>query len=135
MDAPRSNAFPKKMRLTHSRQFAAVYNGGLRRSSGPITIIALPNDLEYNRLGLSIGRRLGGAVRRSRLKRCLREAFRLTQHDVPTGYDIVIVARPHDPLPTPEYERLLASALARVDRANEDRQRAASNEESPDARA
>lgn len=121
MSADRRMTFPKRMRLTHSRQFAAVYNDGVRRSSGPITVIALANGLDHNRLGLSIGRRLGGAVVRSRLKRCLREAFRLLQHDAPTGYDVVVVARPHDPLPQPEYQRLLRSALERVHRAAGDR--------------
>jgi ribonuclease P protein component len=130
MAGVRRETFPKRMRLTHSRQFAAVYNAGKRRSSGPITVIALANGLEHNRLGLSIGRRVGGAVARSRLKRCLREAFRLIQHDAPTGYDIVVVARPHDPLPQPEYQRLLQSALERVHRAAGDRPAGPLSEES-----
>ena len=57
--------------------------------------MARPNDLKYYRLGLSIGRAVGGAVQRNRLKRLLREAFRLIEPELPrkadgTCYDLVL---------------------------------------------
>ena len=51
------------------------------------------NGLPHPRLGLIVGRRHGGAVQRNRLKRVLREAFRLSQHDLPAGYDLVCTPR------------------------------------------
>ena len=47
-----------------------------------------------SRLGLSVSRKVGGAVRRNRVKRLLREAFRLNQHRMSTGYDLVAYPRP-----------------------------------------
>ncbi len=64
------------------------------------------------RLGLSIGRRVGGAVVRSRLKRLLREAFRLEQHALPPGFDLVVVAYPHKELELSAYRQKLVGAGA-----------------------
>lgn len=57
--------------------------------------MTLPNALKYYRLGLSIGRAAGGAVQRNRIKRLLREAFRLIEPELPRGadgtcYDLVL---------------------------------------------
>ena len=46
------------------------------------------------RLGLSVSRKIGGAARRSRVKRLLREAFRLNKHRMPAGIDLVAYPRP-----------------------------------------
>lgn len=86
----------------------------MRHSSGPVTVLGVPNGLGWPRLGLSVPRRTGTAARRNRMKRRLREAFRLMQHDLPVGYDIVVAVRPHDPLTLAEYQRLLFKAVVRV---------------------
>lgn len=52
------------------------------------------NGLADSRLGLSVGKRVGNAVARHRIKRLIREAFRLSRHELPAGADIVCVARP-----------------------------------------
>src|SRR5688572_1553753 len=96
--APRPYPFARRHRLTHARQFQAVYEAKTRQSRGPLTIFALPNALPHPRLGLSVGRKVGIAPKRNRIKRLLREAFRMLQHDWPAGYDVVINVRPHDVL-------------------------------------
>ncbi|HEV2296138.1 MAG TPA: ribonuclease P protein component [Tepidisphaeraceae bacterium] len=111
MAETRRHTYPKSHRLGGRLQFAAVFDAKVRESRGPLTAYALPNNLAHPRLGISIGRRVGTAPKRNRIKRLLRESFRLMQHDLPCGYDFVIVVRPHAPLMLAEYQRLM-SALA-----------------------
>jgi ribonuclease P protein component len=103
--------FRRRHRLSGPSAFRAVYDARLRKGSGPLTLHVRPNGLEHCRLGLSIGRRVGNAVRRNLIKRRLREAFRLAEPDLPResagGYDLVVGVRPHDPLATDAYGALL----------------------------
>ncbi|HYE18410.1 MAG TPA: ribonuclease P protein component [Tepidisphaeraceae bacterium] len=111
MPAARPYPFARRHRLTHARQFQAVYEAKTRQSRGPLTIFALPNDLTHPRLGLSVGRKVGIAPKRNRIKRLLREAFRMLQHDWPAGYDVVINVRPHDVLLLADYQRILSHLM------------------------
>lgn len=106
--------FRHRQRLHGSRVFAAVFDAQLRKNMGPIVVCGRPNGLAYNRLGLSVPRRVGSAVQRARIKRRLREAFRLGQHEGSTGYDLVISVRPHEMLTVVEYQRLVYDALERI---------------------
>ena len=103
-------------------QFAAVFDAKVRESRGPLQTYALPNDLGHPRLGISIGRRVGTAPTRNRIKRLLRESFRLLQLDLPRGYDFVIVVRPHAPLMPADYQRLLSGMFVRLHQAWERKQ-------------
>lgn len=105
-----------RQRLHGNRAFRAVFTAELRKSMGPIVVCGRPNGLNYNRLGLSVPRRVGNAVIRAGIKRLLREAFRLGQHDGPTGYDLVLVVRPHKRLTVVEYQKLIHDALDRIDK-------------------
>ncbi len=101
------------MRLSGRRAFGAVYAAQIRRSSGPLLVYGKANGLAHSRLGLSVSRRVGTAVARNRIKRLLREAFRLSQHSLPPGIDLVVVVRPHRTLELVDYvEALSASAAA-----------------------
>lgn len=95
----------RAMRLTGTRQFRAVYEGGRRVSRGGLVLWSLPNGLGHSRLGLSVPRHVGGAVARNRIKRRLRESFRLAHADLPPGYDFVIAVQRHEP-------RTLESSIA-----------------------
>ncbi|MEX2216564.1 MAG: ribonuclease P protein component [Phycisphaeraceae bacterium] len=104
-------AYSPRLRLSGRNAFARIFDAKVRKNAGPLTAMAIPNDLPHLRFGISIGRRCGNAVRRNRIKRLLREAFRIAQHDWPLGYDVVCIVRPHEPLQLAEYQRLLFSAI------------------------
>jgi ribonuclease P protein component len=114
-DRPARYRLTQSTRLKSARQFRAVYDGRISHRAGPLVIYARPNALAGLRLGLSVSRRVGGAVKRNRVKRLLREAFRLQQHDLPDGYDVVINVQPHEPPSVVEYRRLLAAAMQVLD--------------------
>ena len=89
----------------------AVYESKARANAGPLLVHALPNELTHPRLGLAISRRIGKAVTRNAIKRRLREAFRLMQHELPRGYDVVISVRAHEPMNLAAYQQALAQAM------------------------
>src|SRR5438093_570813 len=91
----RTYTFARSRRLELPRDFSAAMTARVRESRGPIVVYARPNGLPHPRLGLSVSRRVGIAARRNLIKRRLCEAFRIHQHDLPLGYDFVIVVRPH----------------------------------------
>ena len=100
------------MRLRLRKDFARVYAARAVHVVGPLRVHAVPNNRQDLRLGLSVSRRVGNAVRRNRIKRLLREAFRLSQCNWPTGYDVVVVVKPHEPEQMTEYQRLLTAAIS-----------------------
>ncbi len=116
MDAARRYTFRRSHRLSGSRAFAGVFEARVRVSRGPLTIYSRPNDLGHARLGLSVSRRVGTAPQRNRIKRKLRESFRLLQHDLPGGYDWVVVARAHEPMAPAAYLELFSAAARALDR-------------------
>ena len=87
----------KRSRLSRSADFDRVYREGRSHASRHLVVYAFPrssSDEEEPRLGVSVGRKVGGAVERNRMKRLLREAFWATSESLPEGYDFVLVARP-----------------------------------------
>ena len=121
--------FRRAMRLSGTKAFGAVFDAKMRKHAGPLSVLTRPNELGFNRLGLSVSRKVGHAVRRNRIKRRLREAFRTQQHELPQGYDIVVVVRPHDPLRgMAEYARGLREAVEAGHRGWQKRNRAQSGE-------
>lgn len=113
-EAPRRYTFGRSRRLTQAREFSAVYNARCRKAAGPLVVHGRPNGLEHLRLGLSVARRVGTAVKRNRLKRLVREAFRRLQHDFPRGYDVIVVIRPHEALNLAGYQNLLQKAVRQI---------------------
>jgi ribonuclease P protein component len=110
----RSMKYPRRMRLSGSAEFLSMRNSGMRINAGPLQFQGRPNDLGHPRLGLSVSRRVGSSVKRNRIKRLLREAFRLSHHDWPAeclGYDLVISVRAHKPLPLAEYCAAFGKAI------------------------
>lgn len=80
-------------RLTQRAEFDAVYRNGRRRSSRQFTVFFAANGLGENRFGMSVGRALGGAVVRNRIRRRVREILRLDRREIPSGWDIIVHPR------------------------------------------
>lgn len=81
----------REKRLTRRRDFEALFSEGRFWSNNLVVLRVLPNELGSSRYGFAVGKRLGGAVVRNRVKRRLSEVVRLT----PTkdGWDMVFIAR------------------------------------------
>jgi ribonuclease P protein component len=109
---------PKRRRLSRSAEFERVYRQGRSKGNRYLVLYAFPREEESGdgpRLGLSVGRRVGGAVERSRVKRVLREAFWEEAARLPAGCDYVVVARPEAlPLAERDGERGIRAALAEL---------------------
>ncbi|MDR3092268.1 MAG: ribonuclease P protein component [Clostridiales bacterium] len=97
--------------LRKTRDFSAVYKNGASAANRRLVMLIMENGLPYNRLGISVSKKVGGSVVRSRVKRLIREAYRLSEGEftgalkpgaaergeasgLSLGLDIVFVARP-----------------------------------------
>ncbi|HEV3117587.1 MAG TPA: ribonuclease P protein component [Gemmataceae bacterium] len=90
---PHPFAFRPAEHLRRPADFQRVYQRRRSVSDARLIVYACANGLPHLRLGLSVSRKVGGAVKRNRLRRLYREAFRLTRHQMPVGLDLVIIPR------------------------------------------
>ena len=81
-------------------------------ADGRLVIYVARNELGHTRLGLSVSRKVGKAVLRNRIKRLLREAFRLCRHELPAGYDLICIPRHGAPATLDDYKRSLRKLVA-----------------------
>ncbi|MFZ3072687.1 MAG: ribonuclease P protein component [Thermodesulfobacteriota bacterium] len=93
MDQRINLSFGRNLRLKSSEDFQKVRKQGRKHSTRSFLIYILPNINGIRRLGLIAGRHAGCAARRNRLKRLLREFFRLNKEVFPLSVDIVISVR------------------------------------------
>ncbi|QJW46276.1 ribonuclease P protein component [bacterium BFN5] len=79
--------------LRKNNSFQAVYRSGKSYANKAMVLYVLPNDGANRKIGFAAGKRLGNAVIRNRVKRLLREAYRLNQHKLTADVDLILVGR------------------------------------------
>jgi ribonuclease P protein component len=104
--------FRKQQHLRLPTEFQRVYDLRNRSSDHHLLIYSASNDSRQtetpvSRIGLSVSRKHGPAVVRNRIKRLLREAFRLSQHELPAGYDLIFIPRNGSQATLQDYRRSL----------------------------
>ena len=106
----------KSRHVRSPAEFDRVYQARVYAADDVLVVNGCRNDLPYPRLGLSVSRKVGNAVVRIRWKRRIREAFRLSQHELPLGIDLVVRPQKGATLDFHAISRSLPALAARIGR-------------------
>ena len=79
--------------LRKNFQFRYVYNKGKSIANKHLVMYVVKNGKPFNQLGISVSKKVGKSIVRSRVTRLIRESYRLTEEEIKTGYGIVVIAR------------------------------------------
>ncbi|MCA8956359.1 MAG: ribonuclease P protein component [Planctomycetes bacterium] len=90
---PHGYGLPGSARVRRNREFSRIYSRGTRASGPLLTVVALRRRDAGHRVGLSVAKIHGAAVRRNKIKRLLREAFRLERPTLPGQFDLVLIPK------------------------------------------
>jgi ribonuclease P protein component len=88
-----TQTFGDNERVRKRQDYLRIYQQGVRFYTERFTIITCPNPSGIGRLGMTVSKKAGNAVERNRIKRLLREFFRLNKSRLPASRDIVIIAK------------------------------------------
>lgn len=92
MDARLAQGFPPSCRLRHSREYQQIWRQGQRCHTTHLLVIVAPGR-SGTRLGITVGRKVGNAVCRNRIKRWIREYFRIRRPALKAGMDLSVVVK------------------------------------------
>ncbi|MEP3482469.1 MAG: ribonuclease P protein component [Fuerstiella sp.] len=106
--------FSASQRVKSTADFGRCYHSGERAGDGHLLVFAVANQLPQSRLGVSVSKKHGNAVARNRKKRLLRESFRLLQHQLPVGIDLVLVPRQRADSTAADYQKSLTRLMKKL---------------------
>ena len=109
-----SVSFPKTAQLRSSTNFERVYALKCKAADGVLLLFLARNDMATTRIGLSVSKKHGGAVVRNRLKRLLREAFRLERACLPGGLDLIAIPLAADKASLAAYRASITGLVRRL---------------------
>lgn len=93
----KEQSYRKSERVTNRSDYKAIYNKGVWSSSQHFTSVICSNEQGIKRLGITVTKKTGNAVKRNRIKRLIREFFRLNKDLFPAGHDVVVMAKRNMP--------------------------------------
>jgi ribonuclease P protein component len=95
VSSPGAHSFPKEVRLRRRSEFLKVQDKGFKITADCLLCLVLPNGRAdgQTRLGLTVSTKVGPSVVRNRIRRRLRELFRVRKDSLPRGLDMVFIAR------------------------------------------
>jgi ribonuclease P protein component len=93
LEVPETSTFPRALRVTRKSEYERIFGAGVRVRGACLKLVVARRDERGapSRLGTAVSRKMGGAARRNRTRRRLREAFRAERSAMPTGLDIVCI--------------------------------------------
>ena len=89
----KKQSFGKTERIRKRTEYGTIYRRGERVHSNSFTVILSPNARGDTRLGVAVNKRIGNAAKRNRIKRLVREFFRLNKDVLPDSKDMVVIAK------------------------------------------
>jgi ribonuclease P protein component len=87
-------SFTRQERIRIHNDFKTIYKKGKKQDTEHFLIITCPNELGWRRLGVTVSKSIGTAVKRNYVKRRVREYFRLHKAQFPASSDMLIIAKP-----------------------------------------
>jgi ribonuclease P protein component len=106
--------FTKRERIRGKSDFERLRRSGKKFTDGIFLAVILTNDVGLSRLGIAVPKRVGNAVTRNRIKRLIRETFRLNRESIGASIDLlVVVRRPPDILTLGEFQHRILCLVAR----------------------
>lgn len=83
----------RKYRLRNNVHFKKVYNRGKSYGNRLVVMYIYKNGMDYNRVGFSVTKKIGNSVERNRVRRKMKEVYRLNCHKVKDGYDLIFLPK------------------------------------------